>query len=252
MGRFLSEDPIGLSGGPNMYAYCNGNPITAFDPSGMAMFGLFNTWGDYFYEVGQVFAGYGDAAVGTVAGLMNVVASPIQTSKALGTAIAHPVNTFNAVATAASESWNSGSRGQGRVVGEILIAAATVGTTKAVATAGKAEELVQVSRWGKAGLADGDWVQLGGVTKNNFRLTGKGSSLGGNQVAEFSSGASHTVPSSAVHWPSGMEAWKGVLGQRIYDSTRTAISYGAASAVGYGSGVGVIGASKAGFAAFYK
>ena len=35
MGRFLSEDPLGLSIGPNVYAYCSGNPVTCNDPSGL-------------------------------------------------------------------------------------------------------------------------------------------------------------------------------------------------------------------------
>ncbi len=35
LGRFMSEDPLGLSAGPNVYAYCNGNPITRVDPVGL-------------------------------------------------------------------------------------------------------------------------------------------------------------------------------------------------------------------------
>jgi len=34
MGRFISQDPIGLKAGQNYYAYCANNPLNATDPSG--------------------------------------------------------------------------------------------------------------------------------------------------------------------------------------------------------------------------
>jgi RHS repeat-associated protein len=36
--RFVSEDPIGLSGGPNLYAYVNNNPVNYVDPLGLDAF----------------------------------------------------------------------------------------------------------------------------------------------------------------------------------------------------------------------
>jgi len=35
LGSFVSEDPIGLAGGPNLYAYVNGNPVGGRDPLGL-------------------------------------------------------------------------------------------------------------------------------------------------------------------------------------------------------------------------
>ena len=41
IGRFLSEDPIGLRAGPNLYGYVGNNPINRVDPMGLAAQGTF-------------------------------------------------------------------------------------------------------------------------------------------------------------------------------------------------------------------
>jgi RHS repeat-associated protein len=119
--RFLNADPIGFSGGMNWFAYADGNPISKNDP-----FGLFSTFGEYVGEVGDVWKGYGDAAVGTVTGLYNVVAHPIQTAQGVGHAINNPVQTYNNISQTVSDLSQT-NRGMGRIIGEVLITGATAG-----------------------------------------------------------------------------------------------------------------------------
>ena len=71
LGRFISEDPIGFSGGSNFYAYCGNDPINFTDP-----LGLYQT-GTYLGDVGQIFAGYGDALnpVNAYNGLMGLASA---------------------------------------------------------------------------------------------------------------------------------------------------------------------------------
>ncbi|MFN9027506.1 MAG: RHS repeat-associated core domain-containing protein, partial [Akkermansiaceae bacterium] len=60
-GRWLSADPIGEAGGMNLYAYCYGNPLDLYDPNGMwpewAPGSDSYSWGEYFGDVGDVYAG---------------------------------------------------------------------------------------------------------------------------------------------------------------------------------------------------
>jgi RHS repeat-associated protein len=45
MGRFISEDPIGLAGGINNYAYAANDPVNLSDPSGLGPCDL--EWGGW-------------------------------------------------------------------------------------------------------------------------------------------------------------------------------------------------------------
>ena len=38
LGRFISEDPLGFAGGPNLYEYVGGDPISGSDPLGLARY----------------------------------------------------------------------------------------------------------------------------------------------------------------------------------------------------------------------
>ena len=160
--RFLNPDPIGFAGGLNFYAYADGNPVSLIDPFGLSAVG------DYFYDVGQVFAGYKDAIVGTGVGIANTVCHPIETIQGAWHAINHPVDTFNAVLSAMGDTWNSGPRGQGCIVGDILITTATMGAgyVKGAQTAGTAGRGLEFSHWvparagGPVSIWNGNYVPI--------------------------------------------------------------------------------------------
>ncbi len=137
-GGWLSRDPAGFVDGPNLYAYVQQNPWSKFDPHGLSWEGV----GDYFSEVGEVWKGYGDAAVGMAKGIGQVVAHPIDTAKNVGKAVMSPVQTAKAIANQYGDKWESGARGQGEIIGEVLLSVATGGATKAAAQSGTVAKLV--------------------------------------------------------------------------------------------------------------
>jgi RHS repeat-associated protein len=73
LNRFISEDPIGLSGGMNVYAYVHGDPINLIDPYGLWSLSLsfYRGFGgaiQFGYASGKMFV-LADAGVGLGAGL---------------------------------------------------------------------------------------------------------------------------------------------------------------------------------------
>ncbi len=83
LGRFISEDPLGLAAGPNAYQYAGGNPIMAIDPSGLR-----GNWVNYS----------GGFVHDTVwAGPLNTLAGGWDALGDMGNAILHPVNTAKGI-----------------------------------------------------------------------------------------------------------------------------------------------------------
>ena len=50
-GRYLTPDPIGLTGGTNLYTYANLNPINAVDPLGLLTSSYYNAHGYSNYDI---------------------------------------------------------------------------------------------------------------------------------------------------------------------------------------------------------
>jgi hypothetical protein len=99
----------------NRYSYCINNPLRYTDPTGF----------DYFGDVGGMSMGYYDAGAGMVTGMATMVMHPLNTTEGVVMAAAHPINTGQAIVNGVAADWNSGARGQGKIVGSALLAIGT-------------------------------------------------------------------------------------------------------------------------------
>lgn len=119
LGRWLSRDPIEEWGGINLYGMLGNDTVNQWDLWGLSACG-------YWWGVGQVFLGYGDAVVGIAQGIYQLGRHPINSIMGIGSAIANYDQTWDAIVSDYSDRTGS-LRGQGSIVGEILITIGTVG-----------------------------------------------------------------------------------------------------------------------------
>ena len=146
-GRYITRDPLGYRDGMNVYTYVHNNPINFYDPLGLG----------YWEDVGSTFEGEGMAAVELVVGTVHVVTHPIQAAQGVGQAVVHPIRTGQSIVKSTVDTWNSGAEGQGKIVGNILIA---VGTAGAGAAGTGAEVVDTVAAAGRVAQVAEDAAQV--------------------------------------------------------------------------------------------
>ncbi|MFC2027120.1 RHS repeat-associated core domain-containing protein [Chloroflexota bacterium] len=109
------------------------------------------TTAEYWGDVGDMFLGYGDAAVNTVTGLADMadmVQRPwanVDEWKGLANVVTHPGETLDAIGSNYAELAKT-DRGRGQIVGEGLITLATIGAGPAIKGSAEAGHLTKVSQ----------------------------------------------------------------------------------------------------------
>jgi RHS repeat-associated protein len=196
VGRWTRKDGAGSAGGRNFYAYAWNDPVDYVDVTGAVP--------QWATDGAQAVIDY--AAQVTSGGALGYVlneyvgASPNSVAGQLGTGTVLAVAAY-------------GAGNPAPIVASLESVAGGTG-------------LLAVTSWASSGtnpdLCPGRWVMLGGPTRWNYLWTG----LGGPKVyfspfgiqasnVPFSNSVTGQLPASSLNWPSGWEAVKGLLGQRV-------------------------------------
>lgn len=186
--RWLNRDPIQEKGGINLYQHVYSNPVNLTDPDGRFVPLLISA-----FAIGAVLAEEPANAPGIVD----------QGEPMLGL----------------GDHLEAGA-------GSALFAGVGAGVLKAGGFLAKkpCPSTVPVSRWGGPLQPGKNWVMTGEASRWNFLMSGKMQpewfpTFGQppNIPATYSSGVTINVPPSSLSWPTGLDFWKGIVGQRMYN-----------------------------------
>ncbi len=203
-GRWLSKNPIGLSGGLNQYAFCANNPVNYRDPFGLwgVQFGGVNLGvGDPWLIFDSSF--WGDLGRGAAATADGVIAAATMG----GLFGLFDPNLFDAYYDKCkSDTKVSHGLGQASFAIATIAFALPQGATRGASQV--------VSHWGSqgmTGLRPGDWVMTGEASVRNWIMAG----------AKYGprSAITTTVPKSALQAVPKTEPFhliKTAIGQRVY------------------------------------
>lgn len=120
--------------------------------------------------MGKTFKGEGNAVLSTVTGVASAIRHPISTAQGLWHAFWHPFETGGRIVSAVAAKVESGSEGQGEVIGDVILAVAgpavvakTVAKVRALAVAARADR-GGGSDWGRGRSPGSDG--FGGSSKS--------------------------------------------------------------------------------------
>jgi RHS repeat-associated protein len=236
-GRWISEDPIGfVAGDANLYRYVGNSSTNAVDPEGL----------DWLDTVDAAFAGFADAITcGGTTKLRECIYGDIATKNHKGTAfrVGQGVGVVTGCAlgygaatnTARGTSWGIqaaryyvlaeetvglGNFGYHTVTGQLEYSDAFALIPVAGFAGGQLrrvdDELVLVSRWGREGLENGDWIMRGPADALNYVNSFKWQPGCSNKFAPFSSGKVFVVPATSISPVTTLEGFKIIFGQFKY------------------------------------
>ncbi|HUV85411.1 MAG TPA: RHS repeat-associated core domain-containing protein [Methanosarcinales archaeon] len=226
IGRFLQPDPPYAYTSMGLYHYCWNNPINWIDPYGENVFGGFVSWiggsgWDNSVDMGVAEAKeFAKAAgVGAIDGATIYAGQWVELADTVTFGQIDALGEFSAYASQKVSGYGAAgrwSRGFALISRDVAITVGGIKGTAAIQRALAGRKTVIVARWGRQGLKSGDWVMRGGNNPWNYLMSGKYQPIA-NQFASYSSGASYTVPGSALQAPGGFfGSAKTAVGQFIF------------------------------------
>jgi hypothetical protein len=238
---FITRDPAGMIDGPNLYCYVNQNPWTKFDPEGLDPNSYYDPTNydspgrgwvtNDLYALSTILNG-GPTSGAAAQHLLNQlypVQKKVDTAAIMlvGGEVAAPLVGATVKMSGAGIEYAAGYKATTEVVEEGT-GSGTV-TVAAAPTPGPVSQST-ITSWAPKGvtpdLNPGRWVMLGERTPFNYvgtGLIGPKADLQPNfpfmkfswDTVPYENSITGQVPSSSIQWPPGLEAWKGILGQRV-------------------------------------